>query len=488
MSASDLPAPPPPEFGERVRNVLVAAGFTSDGVSARMGGASFGPRERPRVLYATRSATPLDVLIRLLVLTVPVDEAAVRTALAPDSLEAWVAAGLLEASGDAIAARFMLVPDAQLLVLSDRRAASEHRDFVVGLGPASLLGMSATPRARVERVLEIGAGSGGSAVALARHATQVVSTDINPRALAIAAFNARLNQAPNVELRLGSLFEPVAGERFDLVVSNPPFAIGPETELTYRDGGFPLDGFVERIVRGAPRHLRPGGACVLTANWIEPAGADWRGRLARWTEGSGCDALFVRMNADTPAEYVTAWLARYERLFDPALPKEWERWVSFLEQAGVGAVGAGVIVLRRTKGEARTWFLPRVEGLDQNAGTALLAALDAFTAVAGESDAKLLDARPQVPVGVDIERVTRMGEDGWGPTELVARRRRGLQLTLALDPPIARLLTRCDGQRTVRELADELAAELEPEQRDLARGVPAALKALIERGLLVLQR
>jgi SAM-dependent methyltransferase len=484
--SSELPPAPPPDFAERVRSVLVAAGFSSDGVSARMGGAAFGPRERPRILYATRSATPIDVLIRLLVLTVPVDDAAARAALAPDSLEAWIAAGLLERNGDAIAARFMLVPDAQFLVLSDRRVASEHRDFVVGLGPASLLGMSATPRSHVERVLEIGAGSGGSTVALARHAREVVSTDINPRALAIAAFNARLNQATNIELRLGSLFEPVAGEHFDLIVSNPPFAIGPETELSYRDGGFPLDGFVERIVRGAPQHLRPGGVCVLTANWIEPAGADWRDRLARWTEGTGCDALFVRMNADTPAEYVTAWLARYERLFDPTLPKEWERWVSFLEQAKVGAVGAGVIVLRRTQGEARTWFLPRVEALDLSAGDALLAALDAFAALAGESDAKLLDARPQIPVGVDIERVTRMTEGGWGPTELVARRRRGLQLTLALDPPIARLLTRCDGQRTVRELADELMAELEPEQRDLARGTLAALRALVERGLLVL--
>jgi methylase of polypeptide subunit release factors len=486
MSEETLSPPPPLAFAETVRRVLSGAGFASEGVMARMGGTDFGPRERPRILYATRPGTPLDVLIRMFLLTVPVGESAARAALAPSSLEDWIAAGLLERRDDGIAARFMLTPDERICVLSDLRRLSEQRDFVVGLGPASLLGMSATPRARVARALEIGAGSGGSAVVLARHADTVVSTDINPRALAIAEFNARLNGAPNVAFRLGSLFEPVAGERFDLIVSNPPFAIGPEMELTYRDGGFPLDGFVERLVRGAPAHLNTGGVCVLTANWVEPGGADWRERLLRWTEGSGCDVLFARMSTESPAHYVTAWLAHAERLFDPTLARDWERWTSFLERAGVGAIGAGVVALRRTIDPARTWFLPRVEALDAGGGAALVDALDVFGRLAALDDAGLLAARPLVPTGVALERLAQMGEAGWENGEFVARRLGGLRLSLSLDAPVARLLTRCDGKRTLAELADELARDLAPDDRELAQGALGAVRALLERGLLAL--
>jgi methylase of polypeptide subunit release factors len=487
VRVEELPEPPPASFADALRGVLRAAGFTSEGVTARMGGASFGPLERSRILYATREGSPLDVLIRLFVLTAPVGEAAVRAALGSSSLEEWIDARLLERRDDGIAARFMVTPDERICVLSDLRARCESRDFVVGLGPASLLGMSATPREPVSRALEIGAGSGGSAVVLARHAAEVVSTDVNPRALAIAAFNARLNEASNVTLRLGSLFEPVAGERFDLIVSNPPFAIGPEAEFTYRDGGFPLDGFVERLVRGAPAHLLPGGLCVLTANWVEPAGVDWRERLKGWTEGAGCDVLFARMDSESPAQYVSAWLGRFERLFDPALPAEWARWTSFLERAGVGGVGAGVIALRRTDGPARAWFLPRVEALDASGGTALAEALDAFARLAATDDSALLAARPMVPKGVALERVAEMGDAGWENAGMVARRRRGLLLSLALDAPVARLLMRCDGTRTLGELADELSRELEPDDAGLSRATLGVVRALLERGLLALR-
>ena len=135
-------------------------------------------------------------------------------------------------------------------IASDRgEAVTSHEllgDHVLGVGGASLTLASATMRAPVGRVLDLGTGCGIQALHAAGHATSVVATDTSTRALAFAAFNVALNRealgagdagrngasrgaqaAGEISLREGSLLEPVTGEAFDLVVSNPPFVITP---------------------------------------------------------------------------------------------------------------------------------------------------------------------------------------------------------------------------------------------------------------------
>ena len=86
-------------------------------------------------------------------------------------------------------------------------------------------------------------------------------------------------------MRDGSFFEPVAGELFDLIATNPPFVISPATgeRLVYRDSGLPGDRVVEDIVRAAPAHLTEGGLCQILANWSIVA----RHRLGRAPRAPG---------------------------------------------------------------------------------------------------------------------------------------------------------------------------------------------------------
>src|SRR5690606_7733671 len=113
-------------------------------------------------------------------------------------------------------------------------------DHVLGLGGASTTLTSWTPRPGVGRALDLGTGGGVQALHLSTHATAVVATDLSARALAYARFTAALNDL-ELDLRQGSLLDPVVGETFDLVVSNPPFVITPRAEgvplYEYRDGG-----------------------------------------------------------------------------------------------------------------------------------------------------------------------------------------------------------------------------------------------------------
>jgi release factor glutamine methyltransferase len=131
-------------------------------------------------------------------------------------------------------------------------------------------------RAAPCRVLDLCTGSGAIAISLARElpAARVVATEVSPEAADLARRNAERNGvADRVEVRLGDLWQPVAGERFDLIVSNPPYiaseviaTLSPEVRREPRlalDGGRDGMAFHDRICAGARAHLEHGGALVV---------------------------------------------------------------------------------------------------------------------------------------------------------------------------------------------------------------------------------
>lgn len=131
-------------------------------------------------------------------------------------------------------------------------------------------------RAAPCRVLDLCTGSGAIAVSLARElaAATVVATEISEAAAAVARRNAERNQvADRVDVRLGDLWAPVAGERFDLICSNPPYiataVIATLSAEVRREPVVALDGgangllFYDRICSAAREYLEPGGALVV---------------------------------------------------------------------------------------------------------------------------------------------------------------------------------------------------------------------------------
>lgn len=128
-------------------------------------------------------------------------------------------------------------------------------EFLVGL-----LGREPLPPGAT--VLDMGTGSGVGAVCAAAYAGRVVAVDINPAAVRCARINALLNAVEaRVEVRQGDLFAPVAGERFDLVLFNPPFFRGaPRDNL---DRAWRSEDVVERFAAGLPAHLASGGSALV---------------------------------------------------------------------------------------------------------------------------------------------------------------------------------------------------------------------------------
>ncbi|WP_341856515.1 methyltransferase [Brachybacterium sp. GPGPB12] len=151
-------------------------------------------------------------------------------------------------------------------------------------------------------------GGGIQAMHASRHAEHVVATDLSERALAFAAFNAALNGI-ELDLRRGSLLEPVVGEVFDLVVSNPPFVITPRADddehdpWTYRDGGRAGDTLLAESLAQLPAHLAPGASAVMLGNWEITDEEDGFAHPRAWLEPAltdGVDAWVRSATGRTP--------------------------------------------------------------------------------------------------------------------------------------------------------------------------------------------
>jgi release factor glutamine methyltransferase len=152
------------------------------------------------------------------------------------------------------------------------------------------------PQAARATVLELGTGSGCIAVTLAklRPAVRVIASDVSRAALNVAERNARRQRVTNIEFRAGSWFEPVGDERFDLIVSNPPYVALDDPHL--QRGDLPaeprlalvagLEGLeaLHAIVLHAPQYLMPGAALIVEHGHDQAAAVAQLFRAARFSD------------------------------------------------------------------------------------------------------------------------------------------------------------------------------------------------------------
>ena len=465
------------------------AGFTYDGVLEVLGAsgmAALARNETTPGLRRTQGGWPLETLIRLFLLQTPVELDAANRAL-PGLVDRLSVEGILEQTVGEVAARLDVRPyatdDEHLWVVSDLTPGldgSSSRvgaDHVLGISPASTSLAQLTMREEVDRSLDLGTGCGVQALHLARHSGRVIATDVNQRALWVAPFNAALNEvAGDVEVREGSFFEPVAGERFDLIATNPPFVISPATgeRLVYRDSGLPGDRVVEHIVRTAPSHLTDGGWCQVLANWVIPVGGDWQGRIAGWVP-AGCDTFVVQREVLDPPAYVELWLKDAGLHGTSDYLVRYDTWLSWFEEEGIEAVGFGWINLRRSGGSAAE-YLEWPYDVEQPIANAIR---DWGHAVDTTVD---LDSRLVARTDVRQESIGAPGAAD--PETVVLRQQRGLRRARQVDTVEAALYGACDGDLSLGQILDAVSTllDLEPDQTR-ATYLPLA-RELVAEGFL----
>lgn len=524
----------------RIREAFLAAGYTVEGVEALLGPeaaealhrdllvpaalrvAAVLGGSRPRAgerLGAEAGDRGLAALIGLFVLADAVDAADVPAAddlvaarfaahapgatgrllarvdvrpyAADDGLDTWVASDL---GGVQLAARE-----------ASGRPVPLRRDHVVGIGPATTALAQLTPRDAIDRALDLGVGMGVQTIHLLAHVRHVVATDISERALAFARVNlllaapalgidpARLDE--RVSLRLGDLLDPVAGERFDLVVSNPPFVITPRSagegaadQYTYRDGGRPGDRLVETLVRELGGVLAPGGCAIMLANWEVHDGDDtWHARLGSWP-GEGIDLWVVQRERATPIEYADMWLR--DAAENAELGSWREAFAAYLDDFAsrrVDAVGLGMVVLRRRDradgaSDGHRRFEALGHRLAQPLGPVVRGTLDRVAWLGGLTDDGLWDETLVVAGDVTEERHARPGDDH--PSAILLRQGGGFRRSYPCTTELAAFVSVCDGDLAAGQIVGALAELFRVPAAELGAALAPRVRELVEFGFV----
>lgn len=482
----------------RLRAALRRNGYDTAGVRALLGDdahAALGRGEPVPAMRASAAGGELGVLVRLFLLGAAEPEPAVSAALAPLNTAQALGCGLLHADGSALRAALDVRPHGddhgEWWVVSDldpdwtgRPPGVEH---VTGVGQASISLARATVRRPVGTLLDLGTGCGVQSLHAARHAGRLTATDLAPRALAMAEATFALNEL-EVELLAGPWFEPVAGRRFDQIVSNPPFVVGPaRVEHVYRDSGLGGDAASELVVRALPQHLAEGGTGQVLASWLHRRSGSWVDRVASWLPAEGVDAWVIQRDVADPALYVGTWLA--DSAVDPRSPQgraAAQAWLDWFDHQDADGVGFGFVTVRRTGAQHSTVVCEDLrQAMDDPLGPETAGWLDRIAWLRGRDDTTLLDTRFVLGPDVVLDRRDVPGPQGWTPEPPVLRRSSGPGWQHRTDEWGAALLAGCTGALPLDELIGLLAAAHDQPADPLVAATVPLVRDLVRHGLLL---
>ena len=531
------PSPSPAPQGDPaalagLRQDLADADYTVQQLGEIVGPVAIAALDREQALpaldAARASTAPAAALMRLLSLGEQVTRRELDRALPRSGTAGAIRLGLVAAAGsgpdDGVRALVDLRPvdvgPGGLWLASDLGEVATnqavHPEHVLGLGAAGRTLAELTVRSPVARVLDVGTGCGIQALQIASFAEQLVGTDISSRALDYAAFNAGLNEVA-LDLRRGDMLAPVAGERFDLIVSNPPFVITPRADsggapdgsgsqvpggasssaplqrFTYRDGGRSGDRLLADLVGQIGAHLNPGGVAQLLANWEIPRGGHWSEHVRDWLAGTGLDAWVIQREATDPAHYAETWL-RDGGITPERNPAHWQQayraYLADFAARDTEAIGFGYLILRRGSDQDAPWrrFEELTARLPPAPHHAIAHTLAAQQYLAGADQMlpgeRLLAERLVVAGDVTEERHYRPGQ----PDPEVVLLHQGGQLgrSVRVGSNTAAAVGACDGELTLEQITTAVGVLTDAEPVQVRAEVLPVLADLFLDGFLTI--
>ena len=441
-----------------LRGVLDRVSYTGETIRQALGTEEeilSRAREIPVQMRRLRGRGTFGALVQLFVLNEPTPTQLVRDGLAPLGLDAAQRMGLLRVDGDRVLPLVKLVPHDELVIASDLRILpgdAAPNDHVPGVHRPSVTLAFLTVRTPVERGLDLGTGNGIEAILMSRHVKHVVASDVNARAIEFAKFNGILNGTPNIDWRVGSWFEPMKDERFDVISCNPPYVISPASEFIYRDSGMKGDSVSEQVTREVAAHLSEGGFGTLTVSWVADPNDTDALPVRRWVQDSGCDAWILHYRTEDPLSTAKIWNEQ-DAVDMAAYAKVLDEWMAYYDSLGITAIAYGAIVLRKRSSVsnwARIDAMPvgRLEPASEHI-LRVFAAQDHLQAIG--DDGALLDERFRVPATVRITQTSTPSGPAGEPQLSLAE---GLGFQVEIDTNVMRVVQRLSDGR----LRDALGA------------------------------
>lgn len=453
----------------RLGAALRAVGYDEDGVVDFLGedGPAADLADVP-VHERRLDDSPLATAIRLFLLELPVERADAAEALGDDGVDALLRLGIAREEGPRVVPFARLVPAEGLLMCFDgfARGADDPPGWVGPYTPTASWLVALTPRHRVSRALDVGTGNGVHALLAADHADHVIATDVNPRALAFTAINAALNELDNVEVRLGSLFEPVAGETFDLITCNAPYVVSPESRWQYRDAGLPADELSERVVAQAAAALADDGFAAMLVSWVGVSEEEADERVYDWLDPVDADAWVLSLSSVDPLEHAAGWnehFAHDAEVYGAAI----DEWTSYFDRIGVGWISEGAVLLHRRAGGEHMIRLDSVDPDDLEYAGDQVARVFESLARLGELDLPTALLDETIVLARDV-RVEHHRVPGSRDPETVLVLEEGTNAEYELDPDVAEVVAVLDGTLTLGRAVDRVVRAFELDRREAA--------------------
>ncbi|WP_435298620.1 DUF7059 domain-containing protein [Timonella sp. A28] len=501
----DLPA---------LRADLTSAHYTVDGTTQALGELASNALHREQAVPAQRAlanqTSACAYLIKLFILGEEITDHQATTAFPTLTIQGALNLNIIEPTPHGYRATAEIRPHA----LTDEDGQTDwwlasdltelatgttlNADHVLGAGGASLTLAHITARTPTQRVLDLGTGCGIQAIHASRHATHITATDISERALNYARFNAALNNI-TIDLRHGSLLEPVANEKFDLVVSNPPFVITPRTthddhmpQYEYRDAGHAGDNLIHELIANIATVLAPGGSVYMLGNWEIHNNEPWTTRINEWLNEAEhahgpLDAWIIQRELLDPAQYAETWIRDGGTTPDrnPAeYAAAYNAWLDDFDTRNVTGIGFGMIYLRKpANGKHTLRRLEEITGtIQQPLGPVYAQALAAHDWHTALDDQQLAQQRLHCTPDVTDERYYTPGEEN--PNVIIIRQGSGFSRAIQASTPLAGLISASDGELSVGQIIGALATLLSVDHTELFDELLPDIRGLITDGIL----
>jgi methylase of polypeptide subunit release factors len=480
----------PVESSLRLRAFFEEAGYTEKNLRKHLGAAELPSRQLRNLARLSDRAsgpTPLNVLLRWFWLGNPQTQTDVAELIPQEILSLLLEAKLLQLHEDELVPVAMILHIDGFLVAADHPIAIEKKqaEMVLWPNPTSKFLARFAVRRHSRATLDLGTGSGILSLGAASYSDTVVATDLNHRALSCTRFNARWNGVENIEVLAGDCFAPVAGRRFDLILSNPPFFITPQADYLFCDNPMDLDGLCRRLVKEAPAHLAEDGYMQMLCEWAQIKGQPWEERVAEWMEGTGCDAWVMKGLTQDPEEYAQHRIREtsQDSTQDSA---NYDGYMGYYRHRGVEAIHDGMVVMRRREGKnfVRIEEVPKTPS--GNLSEMILSTFAAHDFLRkNDTNGRLMTTRPRLSPNVRLEQSCTPVEGKWQAESLTLHLTTGFQSHFAVQPLVAEFLANCDGTKTVDEAVQELANKTGASFNKVSAECVTMIRNLIERGFLV---
>lgn len=427
-----------------------------------------------------------EVLLRLLVEGAEVSRSDIEKTL-PLSGEELKGFGLLIDDGRGLRSALRIRPTAEGYFADDFpvRLLNNADDFVMGVAPTTRMVRSLVPPGTPKSILDLCCGGGWLALTSAKEGVKVTGTDLNPRALEIARFNAALNGIEGIDWREGGWFEPVMGEKFDLIISNPPFVITPGSQAIALDTP-DNDSLLPTLLKGLPEHLNEGGFACFLLDWPFRTIESWNEIPLSFVPGDGVQTYLFEVHRKSPSEYAGHWVAQDPRFKEPeARMSEVERWVRHFEKKGYQGLSSGFVVMRKCdRGDEWTLADSReIPGFNAETPDEILRIFEG-NLWTRKTQKDLLDVCFGVPEGIRQSSESTLVDGEWEPESIKLTSPGMIAYDGHVDLALLKIIEAASASRVVRDILPILASEVGSTPDAIADRVRVLVKELVGLGLL----